>query len=64
VNDADRASDVVERIGSLIKRAPPGKEVVDLNTAILEATGLTRSEAVKTGVTVGTQLVLHGPDSG
>jgi len=56
VNDADRASDVVDRIGSLIKKAPPRKEVVDLNAAILEVTALTRSEAVKSGVTVGTQL--------
>jgi signal transduction histidine kinase len=56
VNDADRASEVVDRIGSLIKKAPPRKEVVDLNAAILEVTALTRSEAVKTGVTVGTQL--------
>jgi GAF domain-containing protein len=29
LNDADRASDVVDRIGSLIKKAPPRKEVVD-----------------------------------
>src|SRR5258707_2315973 len=56
VNDADRASDVVDRIGSLIKKAPPRKEVVDLNAAILEVTALARSEAVKIGVTVGTQL--------
>ena len=56
VNDADRASDVVDRIGSLIKKAPPRKEVVDLNAAILEVTALTRGEAVKSGVTVGTQL--------
>jgi signal transduction histidine kinase len=56
VNDADRAGDVVDRIGSLIKKAPPRKEVVDLNAAILEVTTLTHSEAVKTGVTVGTQL--------
>jgi signal transduction histidine kinase len=56
VNDADRASDIVDRIGSLIKKAPPRKEVVDLNAAVLEVTALTRSEAVKTGVTVGTQL--------
>src|ERR1700758_3492511 len=56
VNDADRASDIVNRIGSLIKKAPPRKEVVDLNAAILEVTALTSSEAVKTGVTVGTQL--------
>jgi C4-dicarboxylate-specific signal transduction histidine kinase len=56
VNDTDRASDVVDRIGSLIKKAPPRKEVVDLNAAILEVTALTRSEAVKTGVRVETQL--------
>ena len=56
VDDTDRASDVVDRIGSLIKKAPPRKEVVDLNAAILEVTALSRSEAVKTGVTVGTQL--------
>jgi signal transduction histidine kinase len=56
VNDADRASDVVDRIGSLIKKAPARKEVVDLNAAILEVMALTHSEAVKTGVTVGTKL--------
>jgi signal transduction histidine kinase len=61
VNDADRASDVVDRIGSLIKKAPPRKEVVDLNAAILEVTALTRSEALKTGVTVGTQLAGEAP---
>ena len=61
VNDADRASDVVDRIGSLIKKAPPRKEVVDLNAAILEVTALTHGEAVKTGVTVGTQLADDSP---
>jgi C4-dicarboxylate-specific signal transduction histidine kinase len=56
VSQANRVSDVVDRIGSLIKKASPRKEVVDLNEAILEVTALTRSEAVKTGVRVGTQL--------
>ena len=56
VDDSDRAGDVVDRIGSLIKKAPPRKEVIDLNAAILEVTALTHSEALKTGVTVGTQL--------
>jgi signal transduction histidine kinase len=56
VNDADRASDVVDRIGSLIKRAPARKEVIDLNAAILEVTALTHGEASKTGVTVRTEL--------
>jgi C4-dicarboxylate-specific signal transduction histidine kinase len=56
VNETDRINDVVDRIGSLIKKVPTRKEVVDLNDAILEVTALTRSEAVKTGVTVDTQL--------
>jgi signal transduction histidine kinase len=56
VEDADRASDVVDRIGSLVKKAPPRREVVDLNAAILEVTALTHGEAVKSGVAVDTQL--------
>ena len=47
VADADRAGDIVDRIGSCIKKAPPRKEVVDLNAAILEVTDLTHGEAVK-----------------
>src|SRR3984885_2282620 len=56
VSDTDRAGEVVDRIGSLIKKAPARKGAVDLNAAILEVTALTRSEAIKTGVTVGTHL--------
>src|SRR5258705_7184725 len=56
VNETDRACDVVDRIGALIKKAPPRKEVVDLNAAILEVTALSRSEAVKTVFTVCTHL--------
>src|SRR3979490_1106301 len=61
VNDADRAGDVVDRIGSLIKKAPPRKEVVDLNAAILEVAALTHGEALKTSVRVGTQLASELP---
>jgi C4-dicarboxylate-specific signal transduction histidine kinase len=61
VNDVDRASDVVDRIGSLIKKAPPRKEVVDLNAAILEVIALTLSEAVKGGGAVDTQLASDLP---
>ena len=61
MNENGRVSDIVDRIGALIKKAPPQKEVVDLNAAILEVTALTRSEAVKTGVTVSTQLATELP---
>ena len=56
VDDTDRAGDVVDRIGALIKKTPPRKEVVDLNAAVLEVTALTRSEAIQNGVTVDTLL--------
>jgi C4-dicarboxylate-specific signal transduction histidine kinase len=56
VDDTDRASDVVDRIGALIKKAPPRKEVIDLNAAILDVTALSQNEAVKSGVTLATQL--------
>jgi C4-dicarboxylate-specific signal transduction histidine kinase len=61
VDETARTRDVVDRIGSLIKKASPRKEVVDVNAAILEVTALTRSEAVKTGVTMGTQLASELP---
>jgi nitrogen-specific signal transduction histidine kinase len=48
VTDTDRARDVVDRIGALVKKAPPRKESLDLNEAILEVTALTHSEAIKT----------------
>jgi signal transduction histidine kinase len=60
-NETDRTNDVVDRIGSLIKKVPPRKDVVDLNAAILEVTALTRGEAVKTGVTMSTQLARELP---
>src|SRR5882757_486987 len=63
VNETGRTSEVVDRIGSLIKKAPPRKDVVDLNDAIVEVTALTRSEAVKTGVAVSTQLAGELPRS-
>jgi C4-dicarboxylate-specific signal transduction histidine kinase len=56
VSATDRAGDVVNRIGALMRKAPPRKEVLDLNEAILEVIALTHSEAIKTGVTVRAEL--------
>jgi signal transduction histidine kinase len=65
MKDTDREGDVVDRIGALIRKAPPRNEVLDLNEAILEVTALTHSEALNTGVTMRTQLApslprIHG----
>jgi C4-dicarboxylate-specific signal transduction histidine kinase len=56
VNETGRTNEVVNRIGSLIRKVPPRKEVIDLNAAILEVIALSHSEAIKAGVTVDTQL--------
>ncbi|PZV34962.1 sensor histidine kinase [Mesorhizobium kowhaii] len=56
LDDNDRTNDIVDRIESLIKKAPPRKETVDLNAAILDVIALIHGELVNAGVTVATQL--------
>jgi C4-dicarboxylate-specific signal transduction histidine kinase len=65
IKDGKRAGDVITRIRALIKKAPPRKDRLDINEAIREVIALTRGEAVKTGVSVQTDLVeglplIHG----
>src|SRR5271166_5391204 len=57
VKDGDRAGAVLGRIRALIKGAPPRDECVEINAAIREVIELTRSEAMKNGVLVQTELV-------
>jgi C4-dicarboxylate-specific signal transduction histidine kinase len=59
IKDANRARDVIDRIHSLVTKNPARNDSVDINTAILEVTALTHSEAVKNGVAVRTQLADH-----
>jgi PAS domain S-box-containing protein len=56
VRDGKRASEIVNRIRALVKKAPPRKDKLHINEAIHEVLGLTRSEAAKNGVLVQTQL--------
>ena len=56
VKDTYRASDIVGRIRDQVKKAPPRKEGVDLNAAIVEVIALVRGELLKHRVTVQMQL--------
>jgi PAS domain S-box-containing protein len=56
ISDGMRAGDVVGRIRALIKKAPPQKEGLLINEAVLEVIALTRSEMAKNGISVRTQL--------
>jgi PAS domain S-box-containing protein len=56
VRDGKRVSAIVNRIRALVRKAPPQKDRLDINEAIHEVVGLTRSEAAKSAVLVRTQL--------
>ncbi len=56
VRDGDRAGAVVGRIRALIKGAPPRHERVEINAAIREVIEITRTEAMKNGVSVQAEL--------
>jgi signal transduction histidine kinase len=47
IKDGNRASAVISRIRSLIKKAPPRHDPLDINQAIFDATTLTRSELLR-----------------
>jgi PAS domain S-box-containing protein len=56
VNDGDRAGHIVSRIRDLVKKTPPQTAPLHMNEAIGEVIELTRSEAMKNGVSVRTQF--------
>ena len=56
VKNGSRAGEVIDKIRAIIKKAPPGKERLDINEAILEVIELTRGEAAKSNVSVQTDL--------
>jgi PAS domain S-box-containing protein len=56
VTNGNRATDVLSRIRAFIKKAPPCKDCLDINHAVLEVVALTRSEAKKNRVAVQMNL--------
>ncbi|NLS08266.1 PAS domain S-box protein, partial [Rhizobium sp. P32RR-XVIII] len=63
--DGRRAGEVIGRIRGQIKKAPPERDMLDINETITEVIGLARSEITKNGIKVETQLadnlpLLHG----
>ena len=56
VRDADRAKDIVARVRDHIKKAPPRKQVFDLNEAVREALVMVRSTIAGNKVTLNTYL--------
>ncbi len=56
VKSGVRASEVIDRVRALVKKAPPRTDKLEINEAVLEVIGLTRNEMAKNGISVRTQL--------
>ena len=56
LTDANRAGEVINWTRALIKKSPAPKESIDVNTAILDVLTITRSEVLKHGVSLQTDL--------
>ena len=61
VQNGDRAGEVIDGIRALVRKAPPRRDRLEINKAILEVIDLTRSEAVECGVVVRTELAGEAP---
>jgi len=56
VRDGKRAADVIDRIRTLIKKAPSQKEGLQINEVVVEVVALTRAELLENSVSVRTLL--------
>jgi PAS domain S-box-containing protein len=61
IKDGNRAGDVIGRIRALIKKVPPRDDPLDINEAILEVIEVTRSELLRNGVSLQTELAKNLP---
>jgi signal transduction histidine kinase len=61
IKDSYRASEVISRIRSLVKKAPPRNDLVDLNEVIGEVFALAQNEVRRNRVVLKQQLNKHLP---
>lgn len=61
IKDSYRASDVISHVRSLVKKAPPRNDLVDLNEVILEVLALAHTEARRNRVALKHELAKNLP---
>jgi C4-dicarboxylate-specific signal transduction histidine kinase len=61
IRDANRASEVVQRVRDLIRNAPPAKARLDINEVIVEVTQLSREQVERQRILLRTQFADDAP---
>ena len=61
IKDSYRASDVISRVRTLVKKAPPRNDLVDLNEVILETLALAQNEARRSDIFLKPELASDLP---
>jgi PAS domain S-box-containing protein len=61
IREANRASDVIERIRALLQKTPPRMEILDVNAVVREVLTLADGELSKGGLEVRTDLAADVP---
>jgi C4-dicarboxylate-specific signal transduction histidine kinase len=56
IKDVDRATAVIDRVHSLVKKAAPRRDTININDAILEVMTVVRGEVVRNRIRAQTQL--------
>ena len=56
VKDANRAADIIARVRALFMKSSPRRELADLNEVIREMVSLVRSEAVRHGISIRSEV--------
>jgi PAS domain S-box-containing protein len=61
IKSGERAGEVIGRIRGLVTKTPPRKDSIDINSAIVDIIALTRSEVLKHGASLQTDLATGLP---
>ena len=61
IGDAHRAGEIIGRIRALAKKSPPRRDRLNINETILEVITLARSEILRNGILLQTQLTKNLP---
>jgi signal transduction histidine kinase len=61
IKDGRRVSDVIQRIRALVKKAPAQTDLCEINEVIIETIAMARSEILRNGISLETQLARNLP---